>query len=69
MTYFVLLLLSEYIGYICKPVLLYSFDKACDRTVYDESGRGNNGQLIGGAKVSGGKQHIGHKVQSTKTSR
>jgi len=34
-----------YTGYSCQPSLLYSFDKMCDQTVYDESGRGNNGQL------------------------
>ena len=31
----------------CKPVLFYDFDKMCSGTLFDESGMGNNGHLIG----------------------
>ena len=48
---------SVYTGYSCQPSLLYSFDKMCDQTVYDESGRGNNGQLHASVIVGQGKHH------------
>ncbi|XP_057304151.1 uncharacterized protein LOC130641387 isoform X2 [Hydractinia symbiolongicarpus] len=37
----------EHTGYTCEPTLVYSFDTVCDRSVYDESGKGNNGNAIG----------------------
>eukprot|EP00794_Sanderia_malayensis_P015384 gene15384-16963_t len=40
-----------YTGYTCQPSLLYTFDKICNTTVYDESGKGNNGQLFGKTQI------------------
>ena len=47
-----------YTGYSCQPSLIYSFDKLCDNIVYDESGRGNNGQLHASVVIGEGEQSI-----------
>ncbi|XP_048581714.1 uncharacterized protein LOC5511228 isoform X2 [Nematostella vectensis] len=41
-------------GFQCQPVLHYGFDKLCSGTVYDESGMGNNGRIVGNAQHRAG---------------